>query len=105
MLKFGTKIRTWNYTVDELCVSKIKEEEDGENWRSGEFKLGMLAMVSGQGFWLVRKKNRSNSSLLQRSAQFLMTFSHAYLYYAYGAHMPFLCTGTYRTGDNHTFAD
>ena len=23
-----------------------------------------------------------------------------YLYYAYGAHMPFLCTNTYRTGDS-----
>ena len=38
MLKIHTKIRTWKYTVDELCVSKIEEEEeDGENWGSAEF--------------------------------------------------------------------
>ena len=41
MLKIDAKIRTWKYTVDELCVSKIEEEEeeeeDGENWGSGEF--------------------------------------------------------------------
>ena len=50
MLKFGTKITTWKYTGDELCMSKIEEEdkeeeeeeeeegeEDGENWVSGEF--------------------------------------------------------------------
>ena len=44
MLKIDTKIRTWKYTVDELCVSKIEEEEeeeeeeeDGENWGSGKF--------------------------------------------------------------------
>ena len=59
MVKFGTKLRTWKYIADELCVRKIEEEEeeeDGENWRSGEFKLGMLAMVSGQVFRLVRKE-------------------------------------------------
>ena len=55
----------------------------------------MLAMVSGQVFRLVKKEKRlnsSNSSLSQPSAQFLLRFSRAYLYYAYGAHVPF-CTG------------
>ena len=52
----------------------------------------MLAMVSGQVFRLVRKRNDRNSRLLQPSAQFLLSFSRAYLYYAYGAHVPFLCT-------------
>ena len=30
----------------------------------------------------------------------MLRFSRAYLYYAYGAHVPFLCTSTYRTGDS-----
>ena len=46
------------------------------------------------------EENSSNNRFLLPSAQFLLSFSRAYLYYAYGAHVPFLCTSTYRTGEN-----
>ena len=62
----------------------------------------MLAMVSGQVFRLVRKRNGLIVVIagFYCQTQFLLSFSHAYLYYVYGAHVPFLCTSTYRTGDN-----
>ena len=62
----------------------------------------MLAMVSGQVFRLVRKRNGRIvviAAFYNQALSFLLRFSRAYLYYAYGAHVPFLCTSTYRTGD------
>ena len=48
--------------------------------------------------WFLRP-NSGISSFLLPSAQFLLSFCRAYLYYVYGALVPFLCTSTYRTGD------
>ena len=64
-------------------------------------------MVSGQVFRLVIKRNGQIvviAAFYNQALSFLLRFSRAYLYYAYGAHVPFLCTSTYRTGDNTKFS-